>query len=55
MKLTRILPRPFAKAYQEWDLNKAENMLDYHRAYVAVLEQHVAEARAELDRLEEGR
>ena len=52
MKITRILPKPFAKAFQEYDLSRSEDLLDYHRAYVAALEEHVAEGREELRRLQ---
>jgi len=52
MKITRILPRFLAVSFQEYDLSRSEGLLDYHRSFVAALEEHVAEARAELDRLE---
>jgi len=51
MKLTRILPKFLAKTYQAEDLRRAETTLQYHRAMVRVLEQSVAEGRAELERL----
>ena len=51
MKITRILPKPLAKAYQEWDLNKAEAQLEYHEGMARVLREHVEEGRAELERL----
>ena len=51
MKLTRILPKFLAKAYQEEDLRRAEIHLEYHRTLVRNLEYRVAEGRAELDRL----
>jgi len=51
MKLTRILPKFLAKAYQEEDLRRAEINLEYHRELVRNLEYRVAEGRAELDRL----
>ena len=52
MKLTRILPKFLAKAYQKEDLRRAEINLQYHRGVVRVLEELVAEGRAELERLE---
>ena len=52
MKITRILPKPFAKAFQEYDLSRSEGLLEYHRAFVAALEEHVAEGREELRRLQ---
>ena len=52
MKLTRILPKFLAKAYQEEDLRRAEINLEYHRGLVRNLEYRVAEGRAELERLE---
>lgn len=51
MKITRILPKPLAKAYQQWDLIKAEGELEYHEAMVRVLRQRVEEGREELRRL----
>jgi len=51
LKVTRILPKFLAKAYQEEDLRRAEINLQYHRGYVRVLEERVVEGRAELDRL----
>ena len=51
MKITRILPKFLAKAYQEEDLRRAEINLQYHRELVRFLEERVAEGRAELERL----
>jgi len=51
MKITRILPKFLAKTYQETDLRRAEDYLEYHRGLVRVFEERVAEGRAELDRL----
>jgi hypothetical protein len=51
MKLTRILPKFLAKTYQAEDLRRTEINLKYHQTMVRVLEQSVAEGRAELDRL----
>jgi len=53
MKITRILPKFFARAYQEEDLRRAEGHLEYHRVMVRIFEERVAEGRAELERLEE--
>ena len=52
MKITRILPKPLALVYQEWDLNKAEAHLEYHEAMAHVFRELVDEGRAELRRLE---
>jgi len=51
MKITGILPKFLAKAYQEENLRRAEINLEYHRDLVRNLECRVAEGRAELDRL----
>ena len=51
MKITRILPKPFAIGFQEYDLRKSEGELEYHQVYVRVLEERVAEGRQELERL----
>jgi hypothetical protein len=51
MKLTRILPKFLARAYQEEDLRRAEGHLQYHRGIVRVLEDRVGEGREELERL----
>ena len=53
MKLTRFLPKFLAKSYQEEDLRRAEITLQYHRGMVRVLEERIAEGRAELKRLGE--
>jgi hypothetical protein len=53
MKITRILPKFLARAYQEEDLRRAEIHLQYHRGMTRVLEARVAEGREELDRLKE--
>ena len=54
MKITKILPKSLAKAYQEWDLNKAEAYLEYHETMARVFKERVEEGRAELRRLERG-
>ena len=51
MKITRFLPKFFAKTYQEEDLRRAEANLQYHKSMVQFLEQRVAEGRAEFERL----
>ena len=51
MKLTRILPKFLAKAYQEEDLRRAETCLEYHKMMVRSLEYRVAEDKEELERL----
>jgi len=52
MKITRILPKFLAKAYQEEDLRRAEIDLQFHRGYVKFFEDRVAEGHTELDRLQ---
>ena len=51
MKITRILPKPFAIAYQEYDLNRTDAQLEYYRGMARVLEQRSQEGHAELQRL----
>ena len=51
MKITRILPKFLAKTYQEEDLRRAEDQLQYHRSMVQFFEERVAEGRAELEKL----
>ena len=51
MKITRILPKFLARAYQEEDLRRAEGHLQYHQGMVRILEDRVAEGRAELEKL----
>ncbi len=55
MKITRILPKPFAKYYQEYDLNKVDGYLEYYKGMVRVLEERSREGHEELERLKEGR
>ena len=54
MKITRILPKPFAIGYQEYDLRKVDSYLEYHRGMVRVLEERSREGHEELRRLKEG-
>ena len=53
MKITRILPKPFAIGYQEYDLRKVDSYFEYHRGMVRVLEQRSQEGHDELRRLKE--
>jgi len=55
MKITRILPKPFAIYYQEYDLNKVDGLLEYYKGMVRVLEERSREGHEELERLTEGR
>jgi len=55
LKITRILPKPFAIAYQEYDLNRTDGQLEYYRAMVRVLEELSEEGHAELQKLREKR
>ena len=54
MKLTRILPKPLAIYYQEYDLNKVDEYLQYYKAMVKVLEERSQEGHEELRRLKAG-
>ncbi len=51
MKITKILPKPFAIGWQEYDLNKVEVLLQYHKTIVQNLEQRLGEGQEELERL----
>jgi len=53
MKITRILPKPFAKYYQEYDLNRTDEYLEYYRVMVQVLDERSREGHKELRRLKE--
>ena len=55
MKITRILPKPLAIYYQEYDLNKVDGLLEYYRGMVRVLEERSQEGHEELYRLKGGR
>ena len=55
MKITRILPKPLAKYYQEYDLRQTDGWLEYHKAMARVLEEQSREGHEELQRLQEGR
>ena len=55
MKLTRILPKPLAIYYQEYDLNKVDGLLEYYRGMVMVLAERSREGHEELQRLKEER
>ena len=48
MKITKILPKPFAIGWQEYDLNKVEALLQYHKTIVQNLEQRLGEGKEEL-------
>jgi len=53
MKITKILPKPLAIYYQEYDLNRTDGQLEYYQAMVRVLEERSHEGHAELQRLRE--
>lgn len=53
MKLTRILPKPLAIFYQEYDLNRTDGELEYYKAMVRVLEERSHEGHEELGKLKE--
>ncbi len=48
MKITKILPKPFAIGWQEYDLNKVEALLQYHKTIVQNLEHRLGEGKEEL-------
>ena len=51
MKITRILPKPLAIAWQEYDINKLETHYEYHQMIADNCKAHLYEARHELERL----
>ncbi len=55
MKITKILPKPLAIYYQEYDLNRTDGELEYYKAMVRVLEERSHEGHTELQRLREKR
>ena len=54
MKVTKLLPRKLAIGWQEYDLARTDDKLDYHRAIVNALEEMSNEGHAELRRLKGG-
>ena len=55
MKITRILPRSLATAYQEHDLVRVDAYLEYYRGMARAFEIRSAEGHEELRRLKEKR
>ncbi len=51
MKITRILPKPLAIAWQEYDINKLETHYEYHQMIADNCETRLYVARHELERL----
>jgi len=51
MKITRILPKPLAIAWQEYDINKLETLNEYHQTIADNCEARLNQARDELERL----
>ena len=51
MKITRILPKPLAIAWQEYDINKLETHYKYHQMIADNCQARLNEARGELERL----
>ena len=51
MKFTRILPKPLAIAWQEYDINKLETHYEYHQMIADNCQARLDEARCELERL----
>ena len=54
MKLTRILPEKFAIGWQEYDLARTDDQLEYHRSMAKVFEKMSEEGHSELRRLKGG-
>jgi len=54
LKITKILPKPLAIAYQEHDLNRTDGQLEYYQGMVRFLEQRSQEGHTELSRLRGG-
>ena len=55
MKLTRILPRRLAISWQEYDLRRTDDYLEYYEHLARVYKQASEEGHTELERLTEGR
>ncbi len=51
MKITRILPKPLAIAWQEYDINKLETYYEYYRRLADNCGARLDVARHELERL----
>ena len=51
MKITRILPKPLAIAWQEYDINKLETHYEYHQMIADNCKARLYAARHELERL----
>ncbi len=54
LKITKILPKPLAIYYQEYDLNRTDSQLEYYRAMAQVLEERSIQGHEELHRLKRG-
>jgi len=55
MKVTKLLPRKLAIGWQEYDLSRTDDKLEYHRAIVSALEEMSNDGHAELRRLKGGK
>jgi hypothetical protein len=53
MKLTRILPKSLAIAWQEYDIDKMETHYQYHQQIADNLKVRLYDAKNELERLKE--
>ena len=51
MKITRILPKPLAIAWQEYDINQLETHYKYHQMIANNCKARLGMAQHELDRL----
>jgi len=55
MKITKILPKPLAIYYQEYDLNRTDGQLEYYQSMIRFLEERSQEGHEELQRLKRKR
>jgi len=51
MKITRILPKSLAIAWQEYDINKLESYYEYHQSIANNCLARLNQAQNELERL----
>ena len=51
MKITRILPKPFAIAWQEYDIRKLQTYYEYHQRMADNCAARLSEGKYELERL----
>ena len=51
MKITRILPKSLAIAWQEYDINKMETYYEYHQRIANNFKARLDDGRIELEKL----